>query len=392
MYSQRYEIARKRLTRPAGTLLTCLHVWKHQNPALFRTELRIWPQTFDRLVKRLELHPIFTNNSNSPQLPVDIQVAVTLYQFGHNGNGASLQAVSWWSGLGKGTVPRCTRRVIAAILGSGMLGRYIRMPSEAEKERAKAWVEKTSGCREWRNGWCMVDGTLIPLAARPHWFGVSYFDRKMNYSMNLQVVNLPNLRIVDIGFGYVGSAHDARAWTGTRIHREMDEILKNGEFIWADSAYPLSAQVQSPYKSPEREERDNAIHNNHVSYVRVRSEHAIGFLKGRMQSLKGLRLAITCAADHRYATQWIVSCVVIHNFALMHEERLHRESNEYAAPQQDPFIEQGAEQQQEVGDLAGLDVATAAGRRAHLAAGKAKRSQLKADLLQSIARRRARLG
>jgi hypothetical protein len=68
-----------------------------------------------------------------------------------------------------------------------MLRRYVHMPTEAEKERAKEWVEQQSGCHEWRDGWCMVDSTLIPLASRPHWFGVSYFDRKMNYSMNLQV-------------------------------------------------------------------------------------------------------------------------------------------------------------------------------------------------------------
>ncbi|KAJ7056489.1 hypothetical protein C8F01DRAFT_950998, partial [Mycena amicta] len=169
-----------------GTLRTCLHIWKHSQPHLFRTELRIWPRTFDKLVRRLEDHSVFTNNSNSAQLPVEIQVAVALYQFGHNRNGASLQAVSWWSGLGKGTIPRCTCRVITAILGSGMLKEYVCMPTAAEKEKAKAWVEKQSGCREWREGFCMVDGTLIPLASHPHWFGVSYFDRKMNYSMNLQ--------------------------------------------------------------------------------------------------------------------------------------------------------------------------------------------------------------
>jgi hypothetical protein len=32
-----------------------------------------------------------------------------------------------------------------------------------------------------------VDGMLVPLFERPYWYGESYFDRKSNYSMNVQV-------------------------------------------------------------------------------------------------------------------------------------------------------------------------------------------------------------
>ncbi|KAF7304051.1 DDE Tnp4 domain-containing protein [Mycena indigotica] len=341
MYAQRYSVPRIPLIRPESRLKTCLKSWKHNDKLAFRGELRIWPTTFDKLLRKIEGHSVFTNNSNNGQTPVEIQLAVALYQFGHNGNGVSLQAVSWWSGLGKGTVPRCTRRVITAILGSGMLAEYVRMPTAVEKEEAKIWVEKTSGCREWRDGWCMVDGTLIPLATRPNWYGPSYFDRKMNYSMNLQVVNLPNLQIIDIGYGYVGSTHDATAWTGTRVYQELTTLLLSGEFIWGDAAYPISRWLTAPFKSPEREDPDNTIFNNHVSYVRVRSEHCIGFLKGRLQSLKGLRLTINNRHDHKYATQWIMACVVVHNFALLHEARLRAKrplNPEYTAPENDPFI------------------------------------------------------
>ena len=59
------------------------------------------------------------------------------------------------------------------------------MPTAAEKEEAKTWVEEHS-CKAWCGGWCMVDGTQIPLADRPYWFGESYFDRKCNYSLNVQ--------------------------------------------------------------------------------------------------------------------------------------------------------------------------------------------------------------
>ncbi|KAF7311727.1 DDE Tnp4 domain-containing protein [Mycena indigotica] len=400
MYAQRYSVPRVPLIRPESRLKTCLESWKHKDKLAFRGELRIWPTTFDKLLRKIEGHAVFTNNSNYGQTPVEIQLAVALYQFGHDGNGVSLQAVSWWSGLGKGTVPRCTRRVITAILGSGMLAEYVRMPTASEKEEAKAWVEKTSGCREWRDGWCMVDGTLIPLATRPNWFGPSYFDRKMNYSMNLQVINLPNLQIVDIGYGYVGSTHDATAWTGTRVYQELDKLLLSGEFIWGDAAYPISRWLTAPFKSPEREDPDNTIFNNHVSYVRVRSEHCIGFLKGRLQSLKGLRLTINNDRDHTYVTQWIMTCVVVHNFALLHEAKLRakRPSNlEYTAPENDPFIpaeirrrRNGPQRENPDSEIPLEMEGTSAGRRARLAAGKAKRNELKEYLLNALDNRRQR--
>lgn len=144
------------------------------------------PLTFDKLVAALETDPIFFNNSNHPQLPVEQQVAVALYRFGHDGNAASIQAVANWAGLGKGTVHLVTRRVMTAVLRPAFMQTAVRMPTAAEKERAKRWVQRHS-CKAWRDGWCFVDGTLVPLDQRPTWYGESYFDRKCNYSLNIEV-------------------------------------------------------------------------------------------------------------------------------------------------------------------------------------------------------------
>ena len=62
----------------------------------------------------------------------------------------------------------------------------IRWPSEDEKEESKWWVEAAS-CYAWRDGYCMVDGTLVVLFQKPGYYGEAYFDRKSNYSLNLQV-------------------------------------------------------------------------------------------------------------------------------------------------------------------------------------------------------------
>jgi hypothetical protein len=134
----------------------------------------------------LEQDPVFFNNSNHPQLPVEQQLAVALYRFGHNGNAASIQAVANWAGLGKGTVHLITRQVLTAVLRPGFMKSAVHMPTPEEKEKAKQWV-KNHSCHGWRHGWCFVDGTLIPLDERPTWYGESYFGRKCNFSFNFQV-------------------------------------------------------------------------------------------------------------------------------------------------------------------------------------------------------------
>lgn len=63
------------------------------------------------------------------------------------------------------------------------------------------------------------------------------------YLYNLQVISLPNLRIIDFGYGFTGSTHDSTAWEETRMVKEREIWMKEGEFIWADSAYPVRVPV-----------------------------------------------------------------------------------------------------------------------------------------------------
>ncbi|KJA19583.1 hypothetical protein HYPSUDRAFT_69146 [Hypholoma sublateritium FD-334 SS-4] len=193
--------------------ITSVHVYK----------LRVTPLTFDKIITKIIDDPVFQNNSHSPQAPVEEQLAVTLYCFGHDGNAASLQNIANWAGLGKGTVHK---------------NEAVWLPTTEEKEAAKKWVESHS-CKAWRHGWCFVDGTLIPLHNWPYWFGESYFDRKCNYSLNFQVINLPNLCIINFSYSQTGSIHDATAWEDTQICQEHQIIFEEGKWIWADSAYPV---------------------------------------------------------------------------------------------------------------------------------------------------------
>jgi hypothetical protein len=150
----------------------------------FRQNLQVSASTFDSLLKMIETHPIFLNNSNISQRSVSMQLAIAMFWFGHNGNAASVEAVAQWAGVSAGSVVNCTRRIMIAFLA--LHDSAIRWPSEDEKEESKQWVEAAS-CYAWRDGYCMVDGTPIVLFQKPGYHGEAYFDRKSNYSLNLQV-------------------------------------------------------------------------------------------------------------------------------------------------------------------------------------------------------------
>jgi hypothetical protein len=66
----------------------------------------------------------------------------------------------------------------------------------------------------------------------------------------------------------------------------------------------------------------NEEFNNHVSMVHSWSEHAIGFLKGRFQSLKHLCVHILGERSHKFATYWVAACITIHTFAMQCEDEV----------------------------------------------------------------------
>src|SRR6201996_8706839 len=148
--------------------------------------VRISPFVFNSIVDMIEHDPVFQNNSQNEQTPVDVQLAVTLYRMGRYGNGASLEDVAQFAGIGKGTVVDFTRRCFTAIEHLHPL--FVRALTPDEKEHEKKWIDRHLGFRGlWRNGYLMYDGTIVPLAEKPAQNGHAYYTRKANYGLNAQV-------------------------------------------------------------------------------------------------------------------------------------------------------------------------------------------------------------
>jgi hypothetical protein len=139
-------------------------------------------------VELIEGHDIFHNNSNTPQYPIPIQLAIFLIRVGHYGNASSPEYVAQWAGVCVGTVINATYRCLVAFLA--LHDEAVMMPPEEEKERAKKYVEEVT-CPEWRNGFLLADGTKFALFQKPGLHGEAWFDKNKNYSIDCQARSNP---------------------------------------------------------------------------------------------------------------------------------------------------------------------------------------------------------
>jgi hypothetical protein len=194
LYTDHYYNTRESITKTDVNLRLLMEDYKINRPEIFRSYLRITPDCFDDLVSIIKDEDVFLNDSNNEQMPIAHQLAIALYRFGHYGNAVSTVKVALWAGYGYGTVRLATKRVMAALCSERFRRSAIRWSSEEAKEAAKAWVEDHS-CPGWRNGWLMVDGTLVPLFMRPAHYGNNWFDRKSNYSLNVQVTTILHISV-----------------------------------------------------------------------------------------------------------------------------------------------------------------------------------------------------
>lgn len=281
---------------------------RHADPERFRGYARMDPATFDVLVERLKDEPVFHNKSHNRQMSVDRQVLVALKRFGAHGDGSLVCDIAKWAGIGRGTVCLVTRRVMTAILESNLRPRHVRWPGDEDREAAKQWVE-AQGNAALRDGWCMVDGTTIPIFE-------SSQSRKNKYSVNLQVVNTPNRQIIDYAVKFNYSDHDTNCFWFTRLAKERAQLLSTEEWCWSDMGYPLRTWLMTPYQEPTSSSDDNREFNLALSRIRIRSDQAIGYLKGRFPSLKELRVRITSPKDVTYASCWIQACITLHAFSI----------------------------------------------------------------------------
>jgi DDE superfamily endonuclease len=163
-----------------------------------------------------------------------------------------------------------------------------------------------------------LDGTHIPLDETPLDDPESYYSRKQEYSIQLQGIVDNNKRIRHLHVGFPGSVHDSRVFLNSSIGQRPEDFLQNGEWIAADSAYPNSEYIVTPFRknAAVASEADRNKFNAYLSKHRVKVENAFGILKEVFGSLKELRIRVCKRKGHQSACEWIIACCVLYNIIL----------------------------------------------------------------------------
>jgi len=164
LYSERYMVERTNILKTQGLMHILLNNYKVNYPQIFRNYLRIDPDCFDAVVEAIHDDEIFHNNSNNFQMPIEQQVVIALFCFGHYRNAARIMKVAFQFGVGFGTIYLVTTCILKACCSEKFHSSSIQWANNRMKSEAKDWIEGNS-CPAWRNGWLMVDGTLVRATA-----------------------------------------------------------------------------------------------------------------------------------------------------------------------------------------------------------------------------------
>lgn len=243
-------------------------------------------------------------DDDSPQAPVATQMKVALFRLGTKG--ISIEKVSWIFGISAGSVHDYTWRCVNAI--ADLEERFIVWPDFARKQEIKHWFKTEKG---FPNVVGAVDGVPFPFDMVPTHDSPSWVTRKCDNAMGATGVADHTGRIIYLSTGYVGSMHDSHAYKETNLYKRPGDFFQWKEYLLADAAYSLTETVIPRYKNASGDElRFNQIHGS----ARVKVEHSFGMLKLKFQSLKSLPIRIDKRSDIQKASQWIVACVVLHNY------------------------------------------------------------------------------
>ena len=284
----------------------------------FLCNFRLTRSQFNSLSERLKLREPFKSqygsNIGRPSRSVEMQLIVFLYRVGQTGSSASDINISSALMIGKGTVAKYVKNVITAL--NSMKDEVIPWPTESERREMKNRVGVLHG---FKNCIGIIDGTLIPLEARPTKDHMCYFSRKCCYCIVVLIVCDDRAKITYIYGGWPGGTHDNRVWRNSKLQHRKEEYFANREYLLGDSAFSSGSIMVQPFKhSPGRPKLppEEEFFNTALGSLRVKSEHCIGILKNRFPCLKKLNVLVTGRREVKHIMDLLGACAVIHNLLI----------------------------------------------------------------------------
>lgn len=273
----------------------------------FKIITRMDPVNFQKLVSMLITHPIFHNNSNNPQAPVELQLAVFLRRIGSK---EDVFGICSKFGIAEGTVYLYCKRIMIAIFS--LKKTLVKWPTGEVKQSTLEGFKNIGGME---NVIGAIDGSHIGLANAPLKQPETYWNRKKRYSIQLQGIVDYRGVFIDYEIGWPGSVHDAKVYKNSYFYQNVSKIIEGEEFLLGDSAYPLSTFLIKPFINPQipSQIQFNIIHSLH----RVVIENAFGRLKNRFIALKELNARKISIVVH------LTECaIILHNFLELNNDNI----------------------------------------------------------------------
>jgi len=274
----------------------------------FKRMMRCTRVQFQTILDLIKDNPLFHGKNSGKQFSPYFQLALVMYRLGSFGSGAQIGKIASLFGIGDGgTIDKITWRVFKCILS--LESEYLNWPSAEERANI---VFETSDELPHCVGY--ADGTEFELLYTPFDDPVSFWSRNKQYSIKMQGVCDYRLMLRHIVIGWPGSVHDARIFSESKLATSPEEFFSGMEYLAADSAYTLTENVITPFRSNNTSltSVQKAKFNKFFSSKRVRIEHVFGILKQIFCSLYCLSTHVS-NTSYEFVCIWIRVCCILYN-------------------------------------------------------------------------------
>ncbi|XP_046408327.1 putative nuclease HARBI1 [Ischnura elegans] len=193
----------------------------------------------------------------------------------------------------------------------GLFRSVVTLPTHQELEgigldfAAKAGSDTFSKCVG------VIDGSHVRVFS-PRGMNEAYINRKLFYSLQMQVLCIGSGKINDFYAGFPGSVHDARVLRHSSLYANA-HYPPEGYFIIGDGGYPCRLRpiyLMVPFRAPQN--RLETLFNHKLSKARIVVERVFGIMKTRWRCIFTKTLELRVAQ----AVKVITSCAVMHNICI----------------------------------------------------------------------------
>jgi hypothetical protein len=201
------------------------------------------------------------------------------------------------------------------------LAHLIRFPLGIEQQAKAARQWKALRPEALPNVVGAVDGSYIRIK-KPGTGDLpdNFINRKGYHSITLQAVVDAQGLFIDVTCGDGSRSHDAFIFGNSDIGQRGPDFIINGYYLLGDPAYPLHMWLLKTYTGQHLTPVQLNFNRVHCSQ-RVVVEQAFGKLKARWRRLRDLDVSTDRASDY------IVACCLLHNYAELRGDSLDDESD-----------------------------------------------------------------